>query len=267
MAARSMWKGSISFGLVNIPVKVYLATEDREFSFNQLCPNGHRIQCKRWCPVEEKEIGFNEIKKGYEVSKDSYIAIEKKDIDNIKLKTTNTIDVKEFIEAKDFDPILIERSYYVAPDTKRGAVDKAYSLLVRVLSETNKIAVGKVIFKDKEHVVALRPYQRGIIMHMLHYLDEIRPVDEIEEMANIQKAGADNKEEISLGKLLVQNLSAKHFDMSKYSDSYAQELKNLIDAKAKGTTYNKPVAVEKENPKDLVAALKASLQKTSTAKQ
>lgn len=94
-------------------------------------------------------------------------------------------------------------------------------------------------------------------MHMLHYLDEIRPVDEIEEMANIQKAGADNKEEISLGKLLVQNLSAKHFHMSKYSDSYAQELKNLIDAKAKGTTYNKPVAVEKENPKDLVAALAA----------
>ena len=142
-------------------MKVYLATEDREFSFNQLCPNGHRIQYKRWCPVEEKEIGFNEIKKGYEVSKDSYIAIEKKDIDNIKLKTTNTIDVKEFIEAKDFDPILIERSYYVAPDTKRGAADKAYSLLVRVLNETNKIAFGKVIFKDKEHVVALRPYQKG----------------------------------------------------------------------------------------------------------
>ncbi len=131
MAARSMWKGSISFGLVNIPVKVYLATQGREFSFNQLCPNGHRIQYKRWCPVEEKEIDSNEIKKGYEVSKNTYIAIEKKDIDNIKLKTTNTIDVKEFIEAKDFDPILIERSYHVAPDTKRGAVDKAYSLLAR----------------------------------------------------------------------------------------------------------------------------------------
>jgi DNA end-binding protein Ku len=262
MAARSMWKGSISFGLVNIPVKVYLATEDREFSFNQLCPNGHRIQYKRWCPVEEKEIGFNEIKKGYEVSKNSYIAIEKKDIDNIKLKTTNTIDVKEFVEAKDFDPILIERSYYVAPDTKRGAVDKAYSLLARVLSETNKIAVGKVVFKDKEHVVALRAYQRGIIMHMLHYLDEVRPVNEIEGMANIQKTGIGNKEEISLGKMLVQNLSTKHFDMSKYSDSYAQELKNLIDAKVKGKTYAKSVPVEKESPKDLVAALKASLQKT-----
>ena len=187
-----MWKGSISFGLVNIQVRVYLATEDREFSFNQLCHNGHRIQYKRGCPVEEKEIDYNEIKKGYEVSKDRYIAIEKKDIDNIKLKTTNTIDVKEFIEAKDFDPILIERSYYVEPDTKRCAIDKAYSLLVRILNESNKIAIGKVIFKDKEHVVAPRPYQRGIVMHILHYLDEIRPVDEIEGLADIQKVKVDN---------------------------------------------------------------------------
>jgi len=93
--------------------------------------------------------------------KTAILLLKRKDIDNIKLKTTNTIDVKEFIEAKDFDPILIERSYYVAPDTKRGAADKAYSLLVRVLNETNKIAFGKVIFKDKEHVVALRPYQKG----------------------------------------------------------------------------------------------------------
>jgi DNA end-binding protein Ku len=138
--------------------------------------------------VEEKEIDYNEIKKGYKVSKDRYIAIEKKDIDNIKLKTTNTIDVKEFIEAKDFDPILIERSYYVAPDTKRGAIDKAYSLLVRILNESNKIAI--------EHVVALRPYQRGIVMHILHYLDEIRPVDEIEGLADIQEVKVDNKEEL-----------------------------------------------------------------------
>jgi DNA end-binding protein Ku len=260
MAARSMWKGSISFGLVNIPAKVYMATENREFSFNQLCPNGHRIQYKRWCPIDENEIGYADVKKGYQVSKDTYIAIDKKDIKNIKL--TTTIDVKEFIEAKELDPILIDRSYYVAPDTKRGAIDKAYSLLVRILSETNKIAIGKVVFKDKEHVVALRAYQRGILMHILHYLDEIRPVDEIEGFADIQKIKIDNKEELTLGKLLVENLSSKHFDMNKYSDSYTVELKRLIEAKSKGKTYAKPVSIEKEGTKDLVAALKASLQKT-----
>jgi DNA end-binding protein Ku len=261
MASRSMWKGSISFGLVNIPAKVYLATENRELSFNQLCPNGHRIQYKKWCPIDEKEIGYADVKKGYQLSKDSYIAIDKKDIENIKLKTTTTIDVKEFIEAKELDPILIERSYYVAPDTKRGSVDKAYSLLVRILSETNKIAIGKVVFKDKEHVVALRAYQRGILMHILHYLDEIRPVDEIEGFTDAHKIKTDNKEELSLGKLLVENLSSKHFDMSKYSDSYTKELKKLVEAKSKGKTYAKPVVKEKEGTKDLVAALKASLQK------
>ena len=108
--------------------------------------------------MDEKEIGYADVKKGYQVSKDTYIAIDKKDIENIKLKTTTTIDVNEFIEAKELDPILIERSYYVAPGTKRGSVDKAYSLLVRILGETNKIAIGKVVFKDKEHAVALRPY-------------------------------------------------------------------------------------------------------------
>jgi len=262
MASRSMWKGSISFGLVNIPAKVYLATENRELSFNQLCQNGHRIQYKKWCPIDEKEIGYADVRKGYQVSKDSYIAIDKKDIENIKLKTTTTIDVKEFIEAKELDPILIERSYYVAPDSKRGSVDKAYSLLVRILSETNKIAIGKVVFKDKEHVVALRAYQRGILMHILHYLDEIRPVDEIEGFTDTQKIKTDSKEELSLGKLLVENLSSKHFDMSKYSDSYTKELKKLVEAKSKGKIYAKPVVKEKEGTKDLVAALKASLEKT-----
>jgi DNA end-binding protein Ku len=258
MASRSMWRGSISFGLANIPAKVYLAIEDKEFSFNQLCPNGHRIQYKRWCPVE---VSYNEIKKGYEVSKDNYVAIDKKDLEYIKLKTTKTIDVKEFIDAKELDPILIERSYYVAPDTKRGSIDKAYSLLAKILSETNKIAIGKVVFKDKEHVVALRAYQRGIVLYILHYLDEIRPVDEIEGVADIQKVKIDNKEELSLGKLLVENLSSKHFDMSKYSDSYAEELK-LVEAKSKGKTYAKPAVIQKEGTKELVAALKASLQKT-----
>jgi DNA end-binding protein Ku len=267
MAPRSMWAGSISFGLVNIPVKVYLATEDRNFSFNQLCPNDHRIQYKRWCPVENKEVGYNEIKKGYEVSKDNYITIEKNEIDNIKLKTTKTIDIKEFIESKELDPILIERSYYVAPDTKRGAVNKAYSLFVSILSESNKIAIGNVVFRDKEHVAALRAYQRGIIMHTLHYIDEIRPIDEIDDMANMQKVSIDNKEELSLGRLLIENLSTKHFDMSKYSDSYAQELKNLIDAKVKGKTYSKSDVFEKDGTRDLVKALKASLQKTTKTKE
>jgi hypothetical protein len=117
---RSLWKGSISFGLVSIPVRLYNATYDKEFSFNQLCPNGHKIQYKRWCPIDEKEFSYAEIRKGYEITKDKYIIIEKENLDKIKLKTTRTIDVKEFINIDEFDPLFVEKSYYIAPDVKKG---------------------------------------------------------------------------------------------------------------------------------------------------
>lgn len=261
-----MWKGAISFGLVNIPVGVYLATEDREFSFNQLCNKAHKIRYKKWCPTEEREVSYSEIKKGYEVSKDQYIVIDKPDLDRIKLKTTNTIDVKEFVAEKELDPILIEKSYYIAPDNKKNKNDKAYSLLVKVLTDTKKIAVGKVVFKDKEHLVAIRPYQRALVMHMLHYLEEIRPVDEISELRDIQRASLDSKE-LSLGKLLVENLSSEHLDVSKYSDAYTKELEKLIESKVKGKTIvEKPVEKIPET-KDLVEALKASLQRTKSKKK
>ncbi|MGB6593963.1 MAG: Ku protein [Candidatus Nitrosopolaris sp.] len=240
-----------------------MATEEREFSFNQLCANGHRIQYKKWCPVEGKEVSYSEIKKGYEITKDNYVVVERGDLDKIKLKTTNTIDVKEFIQEKELDPILIEKSYYVAPDNK-GGNNKAYSLFVKVLHETKKIAIGKVVFKDKEHIIALRPYQRGILMHMLHYIDEIRPVDEIGKLKGISRANVDSKQ-LSLGKLLVENLSNEHFDISQYSDAYSKELEKLIDSKVKGkTVIAKPVEKVKEDTTDLLAALKASLQKTKT---
>ena len=262
MASRT-WKGSISFGLVNIPVGVYLATKSAEFSFNQLCTNGHRIRYKKWCPVEEREVAYSEIEKGYEIAKDQYVVLEKKDLETIKLKSTNTIDIKEFVDEKELDPIMIEKSYFIAPDNKNKN-DKAYSLLVKVLTETEKIALGKIVLKDKEHVVALRPYQRVIVMHLLYYIDDIRPVDEINELKDLQRAAVDNKE-LSLGKLLVENLASEQLDLSKYSDTYAKELEKLIESKVKGKrVVAEPQKVIEEETRDLVAALKASLQKTKT---
>ena len=263
---RSLWKGSISFGLVSIPVRLYNATYDKEFSFNQLCPNGHKIQYKRWCPIDEKEFSYAEIKKGYEIIKDKYIIIEKENLDKIKLKTTRTIDVKEFINIGEFDPLFVEKSYYVAPDVKKGSsttLDKAYSLLVRVLKENNKICIGKVTLREnKEHLVALRAYQRGIVMHILRYMEEIRPVEYIKEISEATPAKIDNKE-LELGQLLVQNLSTEQFDISRYSDSYATELKKLIEAKSKGKTFTMKETEPIAETKDLVAALKASLQQSA----
>lgn len=276
MAARSMWKGSISFGLVNIPVKLYTTSDNNnDFSFNQLDDKGHRIKYKKWCPIENREVSYSELKKGYQISKDNYAVIEKEDLDKIKLKTTQSIDVKEFIDSKDFDPLLIEKSYYVAPEKnkKTEAIDKAYTLFARVINETNKIAIGKVVLKDREHLVALRAYQRGIVMHQLRYIDEIKPVDEVEGMdgsISSQQPSIDNKE-LSLGKTLVENLSSKEFDISQYSDEYTKQLERLINAKIAGKqTLNLTEAdngKEDDVSKNLLEALKASVKQKSKSKR
>jgi DNA end-binding protein Ku len=262
MAIHQAWTGSISFGLIMIPVKLYNTSENKEFSFNQLCPNGHKIKYVRWCPVEEREISYTQIKKGYRSEKDSYIVFEKSDLDKIKLKTTKSIDIREFVDVTELDPILIQESYYVAPVSKKGN-EKAYQLLAKVLSETKQAAVGKIILRYKENVVALRPYQRGIVMHVLRYLDEIKPPDEIPELSEIAKHKIKlEPEEISLAKTLVEKLSSKGLDLTEYSDSYAKELRSLVEAKSKG----KPRAIEHETkqkadpPTDLLGALKESMR-------
>src|ERR671915_3950 len=262
VAAHAIWKGSISFGLVNIPIQVFSATQREEYtSFNQLCDKGHKIRYKKWCPVEEREVQWSEIKKGYEITKNNYIVIEKEDIDKIKLKTNNTIEVKEFIEADEFDPIFIEKNYYVGPDPgkkKTEASTRAYSLLVKILHETGKIAIGKVVLREREQLVALRAYQRGLVMHRLKYLDEIRPMDEIGNLDSLQKV---DSKELSLGKTLVENLTTEKFDPGQYSDSNAKELEKLIEAKSKGQKVTVKEEEEKlEETKDILEALKASLK-------
>ena len=284
MSARSIWRGSISFGLVNIPIKLYTTTDkNNEFSFNQLDKEGHRIQYKKWCPIEEREIPYSEIKKGYEVSKDNYVLIEKEDLDKIKAITTKTIDIKEFIDDKEFDPILIEKSYYVAPDTgndnRRNSAgkgrannsisSKAYVLFVETIRETNKIAIGKVVLKDKEHLVALRSYQKGLIMHQLMYQEEIKPIDEIDGMPGSEtsaKSPSMDKREIELGKTLVDNLTSKEFDVSQYSDDYTKQLEEMISAKSHGKVYTAEERADENVVGDnLLEALKASVQKSKPA--
>src|ERR671918_782818 len=262
MAARAIWKGSISFGLVNIPIQVFSATQNEDYtSFSQLCDKSHKIRYKKWCPVEEREVQWSEIKKGHEITKNNYIVIEKEDLDRIKLKTNNTIEVKEFIKSEDFDPIFIEKNYYVGPDPgkkKSEASSKAYSLLVKILNETDKIAIGKVVLREKEHLVALRAYQRGLVMHQLKYLDEIRPMDEIGNLDSLQKV---DSKELSLGKTLVENLTTEKFDPGQYSDTYAKELEKLIEAKSKGQEIvPKQVEETPEETTDIIEALKASLK-------
>jgi DNA end-binding protein Ku len=281
LGTRSVWNGTISFGLVNIPIKLFTVSEsNKDYSFNQLDEKGHKIQYKKWCPIEEREVPYEEIKKGFKIAKDEYIVIEKEDLDNIKAITTKTIDIKEFIDLKDFDTILIEKSYYVSPSTdgtvkkRKGkqkenivsASNKAFRLFVNSLKETNKIAVGKVVLKDREHLVALRPYQRGLIMHQLMYQEEITPIDEIEGMPGSESYTSPvpiDEKELELGKMLIGNLTNSQFDVTQYSDEYTKELEKLITAKSKGITYKTEEKKDSVNTSnDLIEALKASVQRS-----
>ena len=164
---------------------------------------------------------------------------------------------RRLLSTKELDPILIDNSYYVATDPKKGN-EKAYALLVKILNDNNLVAIGKVILKDRENVVALRPYQRGLVMHVLNYLDDMKPVDEIPEMGNT-KSKLD-PQEISLGEILVQKYRSKEFDIGDYSDTYVQELRKLIEAKSKGKKFVSSAPKETKPTKDLLEALKASIE-------
>ena len=276
----TIWTGSISFGLVNVPVKLYTTIDtSKDFSFNQLDKEGHRIRYKKWCPVEEREVEYAEIIKGYEIAKDQHVIIEKQDLEKIAIESTRTINIKEFIDEEELDPLFVDKSYYIAPDSidKRSrqkgkdtsapkVQDKAYSLLVKVLHDTKKAAIGKVVLRgEKEHLVAIRAYQRGLVLHTLHYLSEIRPLETITEISEAKVPPIDEKE-MSLGKLLVENLTSKDFDISRYHDEYTEELEKLINAKAKGKVRVIRQATKgPQKTQDLIAALKASLEQPSSS--
>jgi DNA end-binding protein Ku len=278
----TVWSGSISFGLVNIPVKLYTSTDtSKDFSFNQLDAKGHRIRYKKWCPIEEREVPYSEVQKGYEIAKDQYVIIEKQDLEKIAVERSRTIDIKEFIDEQELDPLFIEKSYYLVPDSvankgrKKKVGDsssitsqnKAYSLLVKVLHDMKKAAIGKVVLRsERERLVAIRAYQRGLVLHTLHYISEIKPLEDINEAPEIKSPSIDEKER-SLGQLLVESLTSKDFDISHYTDEYTEELEKLINAKAKGKTHLiKQVTKEPKQTQDLIAALKASLAKPSSVK-
>jgi DNA end-binding protein Ku len=277
----TIWTGSISFGLVNVPVRLYTTIDtSKDYSFNQLDKDGHRIQYKKWCPVEEREVAYSEIKKGYEISKDQYVIIEKQDLEKIAVESTQTINIKEFIDEHELDPLFLEKSYYIAPDTtdnrrkkSKGnsapaVQDKAYSLLVKVLLDTKKAAIGKVVLRgEKEHLVAIRAYQRGLVLHTLHYLTEIRPLEAITEISEAKLPSIDEKER-SLGHLLVESLTTKDFDISRYHDEYTEELEKLINAKSRGkVSMVRQVNKEPQQTQDLIAALKASLEQPSPSRK
>ena len=251
-----MWKGSVSFGLVSIPVRLYVATDAKGVSFNQLCgEHNSRIRYKRWCEQGDHEVAYGDIKKGYEVGRDTYVIIEDSDLDNLPLPTARTIEIEEFVPAGTIEPGLYYKSaYYMEPEE---AGRKPYQLLRQALEETQRLAVAKIALRDREHLAALHPLDGMMLLNTLHWPDEIRSAAELPGLENDVKI---NARELQMAKSLIDNLAEESFDPSRYHDGYREALQAVVTAKLEGQEAVEAPPVEAE-PKvmDLMEALKASV--------
>ena len=228
--ARAIWTGAISFGLVNVPVKLYSATSPKSVRFHQLSSKtGARIKQKRVDPSTGDEVAFEDIVKGYELTPDRYVLIEPEELEALDPKATKTIDIEEFVDLAEIDPIYYDHSYYLAPTTG-GA--KAYRLLLEAMEAAGKVAIGRVVIRSKQQLCALRPTGDVMTMSTMLFGDEVLSPDRIDELDAISDAEA-SKRELTMAQQLIDSLSAE-FDPTKYHDEYRERVLDLIERKAAG---------------------------------
>lgn len=251
---RNIWKGAISFGLVNIPIKLYTATEVKDIKFNFL----HReckspIRYEKICPVCKTELNSEDLVRGYEYEKGRYVIIEEEDLEKIPLSTLKNIEILDFVSIEEIDPIYYVKSYYVAPG---DLGTKAYHLLLEAMKKTGRIAVARVVLRQKESLAVLRTSHNALIMETIFYPDEIRDTQLIPEM-KYDIAVHDN--ELKMAVNLIESLTAR-FEPEKYQNNYREALLELIHAKVKGEEVITPAQPETTKVVDLMEALKASIE-------
>jgi DNA end-binding protein Ku len=255
--ARAIWSGSISFGLLNVPVKLYSAVSKKSVSFRELRESdGSRIRHKRVAEADGKEVDYNDIVKGYEIAPEQYVVITKDELEELDPKKTRAIEIQDFVDLDDIDPIYFDHPYYLGPD--KGA-ERAYGLLVKAMEDQRKVAVARFVLRNRESLAALRPMDGVLTMATMRFADEVVSPDEISEVLG-EDAEAPQKKELDMAKALIDSLTSD-FDAGQYRDEYREELLALIERKAKGESI---VSTETEAPQptkapDLMAALEESL--------
>ena len=255
--ARSMWSGAISFGLVNVPVKLYSAVSRKTVRFHQLNgKTGHRIAQKRVDAVTNEEVPYEDIVKGYELTKESYVVITPDELDALDPEKTRTIDIEDFVDLADIDPIYYDHPYYLVPD--KGAA-KAYGLLLQAMQESEKVAVARVVIRSKEQLVAIRPAPGGVLtMETMIFADEVVAADDIDDLPESKELKVSDRE-VKMAQQLIDSLSSD-FEPEKYRDEYREKVLELIERKAAGEEIAvQPEAPEPKKVPDLMAALEASL--------
>ncbi len=252
-----MWRGAISFGMVAIPVRMYLANESRGVSFRLLCPrDGTPLRNKRWCPLEDREVGWNETVRGYEVAKDEYVRIEDEELESLPLATTHRIEILEFCEDSEIDAgVFVKGAYYLEPEPV-GV--RPYQLLRMALERSGKVAVGKVAMREREQLCRLALHRNALLLNTLHWPDEIRDVSELAVPAADEDAAV-HARELAMAVMLIENLSAT-FDPERHRDEYRDAVVALAEAKSHNRPVERASSAEIPQVTDLMAALKASVE-------
>ena len=251
--ARAIWSGAISFGMVNIPVKLYGATESKDINFHLLHATcGTRLKQMRWCPTDEVEVPWSETVRGYEYAKGQYVTLTDEDFEKLPLPSRHTIDLTAFIAESEIDPIHYERSYYLEPD-ERG--EKPYALLLKALEKKNLAAVATITIRKKEQLCAIRPRSGVILLETLYYPDEIRQAPEV-DLARVRVSDR----ELDMAFTLIE-LLRKPFDPEEYHDHYREALQQVIEAKLEGSEVVTAPSGHDTKVIDLADALRRSVEK------
>jgi len=262
MAARATWKGYLKISLVNIPVRVFPATDSAAtVSFNQLhreCRS--RIQQKKWCPTCQTEVAMSDLVKGYEFEKGKYVVLEDDDINKVRPESTRVINVTQFADASIIDPVYVERPYYLAPDGNVAA--EAFAVIREGMA--GKAAIGKLALYGREYLVAIQPRENGLVMYTMRHAAEVRAMSAIDELKLVP--AKIKPDEVRLARQVIGNFETEG-DLTQYKDEYQDELRKVIDAKIAGEEFVSPVEEEAPKVVNLMEALRQSLDRVSSTKK
>lgn len=250
--ASTVWKGYLAFGLISVPVRLFVAARSERISFNQIHDKcGSRIKQQTWCPVCERVVERSELKKGFEIAKGRFAIVEDDEIKKIAPQSSETMEILEFVKAADIDPIYYDASYFMVPEE---AGKKAYELLFQTMQKSGFSAIAKVAMHQREYTVVVRPHSHGLTLHTMFYPEEVREIPEFGRDTNVQV----RPQEVALAEKLVEGL-ATDFDPSKYHDEYQSQLSKLIEAKKEGVEVPGTAQKKLAPVIDLMQALQQSL--------
>jgi DNA end-binding protein Ku len=263
--ARAIWTGSISLGLVNIPVRLYSAVRDRDLHFHLLRAEDHcRVRRKLVCPADDEEVKTNETVRGVEVAPDQYVVLEDDELDSLRPEAQKTIDILDFVALAEIDPVAFERPYYLAP-TPQAA--KSYRVLLDAMAQQGRVAIGKFVMRNKEHLVALRPADGAMILEIMRFQDELVAAAELGDLPDLERIKVDERER-KMAEQLIESLTVP-FNHAAYRDEYRERVAELVERKVAGEDTHADAGREEATAPvvDLMAALEASLKQAKQRRQ